>query len=218
MDTKVIEQNKIKQVARDYEKRGYRVIVEPKGKDIPSFIHNYLPDIIASNDSENVVIEITTRSDMAAIEKLKDVADLINERKGWRFELVVTTSRQEVESIRKPQLEFIKTTDLSRVLSEVKTLTKLKFFREAFILSWSCLESLSRQLLLDDNKNLKNKNPLTLIKTLFSFGYISHKELDLLEKLFDIRNKVVHGYLASDLNKSTIEKLTDIIEQIVKEN
>ena len=94
----------------------------------------------------------------------------------------------------------------------------MKLLSPAFILSWSCLESLARQLLLEDKKNVKNRNPLTLIKTLYSFGYISHKDLDTLEQSFDIRNKVVHGYLAPNLDKNAIEKLTNIISQMIKDS
>jgi Holliday junction resolvase len=218
METRTTEINKIKQVARDYEKKGYNVKIEPKGNDLPSFIQNYQPDIIASNENETVVIEVKTRADMATIEKLKNVADLINDRKGWRFELVITTSRQETESKRGPLLEGLVITKIDETLNETKELIKLKYYNAAFILTWSYLESLSRQLLLDDKKNLSNRNPLTLVKTLFSFGYISRRELETLEQLFEIRNQVVHGYQASGLDKNSIDKLLDIVEKIAKEN
>ncbi|MDF2189841.1 hypothetical protein [Paraflavitalea sp. CAU 1676] len=218
METKTTEISRIKQVARDYEKKGYNVIIEPKGKDIPEFIKNYQPDIIASNKSETVVIEVKSRADISAIERLKNVADVINEKSGWRFELIITSSKQETESKGRPLLEGLQINNLDKLLKEIKELSKLKHYNAAFVLTWSYLESLSRQLLLNDKKNLKNRNPLTLIKTLFSFGYISLPELRTLENLFEIRNQVVHGYQSSDLDKNTVEKLVDIVDKIAKEN
>ena len=218
MEPRITEQNKIKQIAREYEKKGYNVKIEPKGSDLPYFIQNYEPDLIATNETESVVIEVKTRADMATIETLKNVADTINDIKGWRFELVITTSRQEADLKRKPLFEALEITNLNKALNESKELVKLKYYNAAFILTWSYLESLSRQLLLEDKKNLANRNPLTLIKTLFSFGYISRRELESLEQLFEIRNQIVHGYQVTNLDKNTIERLIEIIKKIASEN
>jgi Holliday junction resolvase len=88
METRNTEHSKIRQVAKDYEKNGYKVIIEPRGSDIPTFIKNYQPDLIATSDKDNVVVEVKTRTDFATIERLRDIADIINKRENWRFELI----------------------------------------------------------------------------------------------------------------------------------
>src|SRR5438876_11043331 len=98
METRQTENNKIRKVAKDYEKKGYKVIIEPSRGDIPSFIKNYQPDIIATSDNDNVIIEVKTRTDFSTIEKLRDIADIVNKRENWRFELIVTTTKQETLS------------------------------------------------------------------------------------------------------------------------
>ncbi len=215
METEKQEQEKVLQVAREYEKKGYKVIVEPRGKDVPSFIKNYQPDIIASNKKETVVVEVTRRPNRVAMERLKNVADQINQQKGWRFELVVT-AKEESDTTIKVVTEFADSNSTDKILKNIDSLITLKQYQAAFILSWASLESVSRQILLSDNKNLQHQNPLTVIKTLFSFGYISAKELSLLENLFEIRNKVVHGYQASNLNKDSIDKLIQLVKSLAQ--
>lgn len=217
METKNTEQNKIRQVAKDYEKNGYSVVVEPRGNKIPSFIKGYQPDIIAMSDNDNVVIEVKTRADLSTIERLKDIAETVNSRKNWRFELVVTTTKQEIRTETSRLNVDLDFSEIKSNLEQVKQLAKQNLLTVAFVLCWATLESISRQLLLEDNKNLANKTPLTLIKTLFSFGYLTRTDLESLEKLFQIRNLVVHGYKTTNLDNKTLERLLSITDKLILE-
>lgn len=215
MEHRNLENSKIRQVARNYEKKGYKVIVEPRGKDVPSFIKNYQPDIIALSEAENVVIEVKTRSDFSTIESLRDVADVINSKDNWRFELIVTRSKQlDQPQPEKANLDLLQIKD---ILKASKELMNRKLFSPAFIICWAALESLSRQLLLEDKKTLHNKTPIVLIKTLFSFGYLTRTDYEILDKLFTIRNQVVHGYQATGLDKGSVAKLLRITEKLLSE-
>jgi Holliday junction resolvase len=217
METKNTEYNKIRQVAKDYEKSGYKVIIKPCGTDIPSFIMNYQPDIIATSETDNVVVEVKTRTDLATIERLKDIAEIVNKRENWRFELIVTTSKQEITSENEKINIDLDIAEIKRSIDEVKRLAVQNFNGAAFLLCWANLESLSRQLLLEDKKNLNNKSPLVLIKTLFSFGYLTRTDYENLEKLFQVRNQLVHGYRTTDLDKKSVDKLISIIDKLLIE-
>jgi len=218
MEAQLTEQNKIRQVAKDYEKKGYTVIIEPRGANIPSFIKNYHPDLIASNNKETVIIEVKTRADYSTIERLKEIADLINNKEGWRFELIVINPRQTSHISAENIFEEYSKEEIKKNVDEIKQMVKQKQLAAAFILSWATLESLSRHLLLDDKKNLRNKTPLVIIKTLFSFGYVSRRDYETLDSLFKTRNEVVHGYKTKSLDKTAVEKTLDIIERMLTEN
>jgi len=217
METRQTEYNKIRQVAKDYKKNGYKVIIEPSRGDIPSFIKNYQPDIIATSDNDNVIIEVKTRTDFSTIETLRDVADIINKRENWRFELIVTTTKQETQSETEKRALELEQFEIEENLKAVKSILKQDLFSSAFILLWAALESIARQQLLVDKKNLNNKAPLVLIKTLFSFGYLTRTDLESLEKLFVIRNQIVHGYKTKGLDKKTVERLLTIVEKLKSE-
>ena len=57
------EIRKIKDLARDYEKKGFEVSISPKGDAIPRFIKelNFMPDLIAKSQEETYVIEVSSR-------------------------------------------------------------------------------------------------------------------------------------------------------------
>lgn len=217
METRNLELSKIKQVAKDYEKNGYTVIIEPKSSDIPNFIKNYKPDLIATSSKDNVVVEIKSRADFPTIERLRDVAELINKRENWRFELIVTSSKQDNQSEDESTNIDLAISEIERNLKSVRTLAKQGLYSAAFIMCWANLESLSRQLILEEKKRLSNKMPLVLIKSLFSFGYLTRTDYEGLEKLFHIRNQIVHGYKSNELDKKAIDRLIKITEKLFKE-
>jgi uncharacterized protein YutE (UPF0331/DUF86 family) len=217
MEIRQAEHNKIRQIAKNYQENGYKVIIEPRGFDIPEFIENYQPDIIASNEKETVVIEIKMRSDFSTIDRLRDVADAINKKENWRFELIVTGIKQENKTDNDKSNIDLDISEIEKSIKEVKIIVKQGLYSAAFILCWANLESLSRQLLLDDKKNLKNKTPLVLIKTLFAFGYLNRTEYESLKKLFMLRNQIVHGYKAINLDLKSVERLIKITESLIRE-
>ena len=217
MEPRNSENIKIKQVAKDYEKNGYTVLVEPRGKDIPAFIKGYQPDIIAKSETDNVVIEVKTRADLSTIETLKDIADIINRKENWRFELIVTTTKQETKSDTARLNIDLDFSEIKENLRQANKIAEHNSLSAAFVLGWAALESISRQLLLEDNKNLSNKTPLTLIKTLFSFGYLNRTDFESLERLFQTRNLIVHGYKATNLDKHTVDRLFSIADKLLVE-
>jgi len=217
METRNSEYSKIKQVAKEYEKNGYNVTIEPRGEAIPSFIYNYHPDLIATSENDNVVIEVKTREEIPTIERLRDIADVVNKTENWRFELIVTSSKRNNQSETSKFNINLNISEIHKNLVETKLILSQGMFAAAFILCWANLESLTRQLLLEDKKNLSNKMPLVLIKTLFSFGYVTRTDYEYLNKLFQIRNQVVHGYKTNELDKKSVEKLISITENLLKE-
>lgn len=217
MEAKTSEDKKIKQVAEDYIKNGYKVIIEPFGTDIPIFIRNYRPDLIATNDKEKVIIEIKSRSDFKDIEQLRDIADIINKQDEWRFELIVINSK-EVDLSESNSLNInLNIREVENGINDVKKLFDLGLYSAAFVLSWANLESIARHLLLEDRKDMTNKITLVLIKTLFSFGYLNRSDYESLGRLFIVRNQLIHGFRPNDLNRNTTEKLILITDKLLNE-
>ncbi|HYF70218.1 MAG TPA: hypothetical protein VD884_18895 [Ohtaekwangia sp.] len=207
---------KIRQVAKEYEAKGYKVLIEPRGKDIPSFIENYKPDLIATSNDDNVIVEVKTHADISKLNILRNIADEIDKQKHWRFELVVTGSKGDNPEISNTYTDL----DFSEIKGGIKVakgLVKKNQYAAAFIICWANLESLARQVLLHEKRKLQNKTPLVLIKTLFSLGHLTRADYDSLEKLFLIRNQVVHGYKAKQLDQKTTLRLISITQKLMDE-
>ena len=89
------EQDKIREVAREYEKKGFHVLTHPRLGDLPSELRdlNYLPDIVVTSDNLNLIIEVKTYKSIQK-NKLDSVIKKINRLKDWQFELVYTNAKE----------------------------------------------------------------------------------------------------------------------------
>ena len=68
------------------------ILIHPNPEDLPDFLRNYRPDMIARRKDEAVVIEVKSRSSLnsSSTQYLPNLAQVIEQHPGWRFELVIT--------------------------------------------------------------------------------------------------------------------------------
>src|SRR5277367_4553486 len=75
-------------VAREYRKRGYEVVDQPRGDSLPPFLRGFAPDLIAMKDDDRAVVEIKTAEGLRGSNEIKELAAVIEAHAGWRFELI----------------------------------------------------------------------------------------------------------------------------------
>ena len=73
-----LEERKVKELANEYKKKGYTVFMYPTKENIPDFLGDYKPDLIAISDREKLVIEVKSKSTIKSSEKLTNYIELIN--------------------------------------------------------------------------------------------------------------------------------------------
>jgi hypothetical protein len=78
----------IRQCADWYSRQGYDVSVDPSPRELPEFLRTLAPDLVASRDGENVVVEIKTSSP-ASFEQVQQLARALEHRAGWTSGLAV---------------------------------------------------------------------------------------------------------------------------------
>src|SRR4051812_47401927 len=82
---------RIREIARDYMKRGYSVVFAPMPSELPVFLRRFRPDLVAKSDKESVVIEVkSTTGNASQLIEYESLAQAVSQHKGWRFELVLT--------------------------------------------------------------------------------------------------------------------------------
>ena len=86
------ERAKIRELARDYRSKGYRVMVSPRGTALPQFLRplGYLPDLIATSKRGSHVVEVSSRDTAQRLRELSPIVEAIEQRQGWEFVLVMT--------------------------------------------------------------------------------------------------------------------------------
>ena len=101
-------------VAEEYRRKGYEVAREVA----LDFLPDIRADLIARKDDEVRVIEVKTRSSLAANPQIGEMARIVDEKRGWTFELrlVGEPHRSDIPKDGQPS----KVTDVDERIDEAK--------------------------------------------------------------------------------------------------
>ena len=83
-----IERREIERIAREYEDQGYELKIAPRPSELPDFLQEYRPDIVARGSKDCLVIEAKQPIDQAERERIRGIAERVGSQPGWRFVLV----------------------------------------------------------------------------------------------------------------------------------
>ncbi len=204
---------KLRQITKEYEKRGYRVAVQPEVGSLPPFLSGFQPDLVAYGPDENVIVEFKLQSELRDSPRMKALAAAIQREKGWRFELVVLNPRQSV--VDKDAMPLSRANILSRV-QDAKKLLAGESYEAAFLLAWTVIEAQLR-LRTDESQLKVNSRSSTgqLIKQLFTLGALSREDYDALSAALDQRNTIVHGFRSGQAHEWA-ERTIGLAERIIK--
>ncbi len=211
---KIIER-KIREIANEYTKKGYDVIIQPSQSQLPNFIKGFEPDIIARHKNENVLIEVKTRQDKSEIQKFESIINEINKRENWRFEVIFTNTKETTLNANK--FDTLSNTQIAERINEINKLIQYKSFEAAFLLGWSTLEAVIRQKLNNENKDISDRTTLSVIKTIFSLGLLNQNDYRTLQITNNLRNTLIHGF-QQNIDKHNIENILQIINNLTGKN
>ena len=210
----VQDKHGIQQIAKDYRSRGYRVLVEPTVADIPSFLEDSRPEMIAYGPEDSVVVVVKVGTRTAASERFKELADTIRQQDGWRFSLVVVDPGSDDIA---PSAQQLLTRDqIAERLKKGEELLQQGDKEVAFVLLWMSTEALLRQIASREGLPLERLPSSALLKELFSLGILSRDDLDTALRAFAIRNSLVHGFDAPELGE-IFRELTPLATRLLAE-
>jgi uncharacterized protein YutE (UPF0331/DUF86 family) len=210
------ERDRALQLAQEYRARGYEVSLAPRLENLPDFLKEYRPDIIATRGDESVVIEIKSRAALksSSHQYLRNLAQLIENHPGWRFELVITNSvddtysRQAEESLQHNEIE-----SRLQIARQITT----QHVEAAFLYSWSLVEATLRLVVDREKLNSHRFSPIYLVKELVIEGVISKSEYQLLMNAISLRNAIIHGFKTTQqITEDSVYELIAITEQLLK--
>lgn len=196
------EENRIINIANEYRQKGYKVRIQPSPDELPNFLSNYQPDILAENDDESVIIEITSYSNMDKKFQLSQLAESIERHPGWRFELVF--SNPKGKTLVSSESRFPNVEELSKRLTKAKRLVNTADYEAAITVAWSAAEGLLRLIGKDENINLDRQSSSYVIKKVYSLGLLDNATYRELTEINKIRNTVIHGLVEPNLHPSII--------------
>jgi hypothetical protein len=201
---------RVQAIAEQYRRLGYRVKIDPTGSDIPEFIADSRPDIIAIGPDESVVVEVRTAGKVRRADYWARLATQMRDRPGWRLELVVNGPTQETDV----------TTGIDEIGKQIedgKELVRRGMLDAALLISWSALESAMRNVVPKSEMDAQAYTPASLIAWIYSEGYIDRQDYDKLMTFNNARNKIAHGFKSDTVNEAWIVDMRRIVSMLLKE-
>ncbi|SRR6266581_909399 len=208
------EAQRLREIAEEYQRKGYRVIVYPRNGDVPSFLQGHQLDLIAKGKGGNVVVEVARSGDYASAQKSGELARAISARKNWRFELVVVANPAHIP-IGRPEdyARPLTPQESSKILEQAIELVEHGQREAAFLLAWSAVEAILRELVEKEGLGIKDPTPMEMLKTLYAHGVIAQRDYEALLARMKLRNALAHGY-RTPLNNAHLSGLLKTARRI----
>jgi hypothetical protein len=213
------ELRKRDEIVSSYSARGYEVIVEPTAPDVPGWVANFRVDLLARRDDDLVLVEIKSPESLRESDSLRQLAKVVDEHPEWRLELVMTKGRSRGKGSA-PAERLLPSSDVSSYSEAATALIERGLLEPAFLSAWIAFETAYRRAFERDGVDPNLARPSSVLKTLLSLGYVSTTdELDQLRLLWDLRNRLAHGYVG-DLSPSheSVSYLLDLAERLLRDS
>ncbi len=203
------------ELAEQYRREGYNVIVEPGPTDLPFELGRYRPDLLVRKEQGGFLVEVKTRADRLSVDQLSSVADEVKKHPGWRF-LLVTGQDVASEGLPGKEDEAASWDDISNRIHHAQRLEQTGDNEAAFLILWIALEQLLRIHARQAAIPVERLSPSIMIRQLYSLGELSFQQFDVALECQRTRNRLVHGFPAGDLVSSTYQ-LAALVSELLAE-
>lgn len=191
-------ESEVRQIAKQYENEGYVVTVRPKGDAVPPFLTGHDLDIIAVRGDEHVVAVIhPNRRSLNADSGMTRIADKVNKKPGWRFDVVVLESDTPLNRIAEKALEP-SGAQFQGMLNRARVAKDAGLNDMAITYAWAALEAAMRRV-RDDAELYGRTTATELLRTLYGNGFMSAEEFHRAKMAWNIRTQAVHGFVTPRL-------------------
>ena len=203
------ERQRVQKVGQVYRDKGYDVLIEPQGDQLPDFLQAFRPDLIVHKGDEHIVVEVRVRGQVSDSPQVNELAKVVRNEAGWKFELFLLG----------PENSFFMNGASPLTVEEI--LSKRKevalFFQNghleaAFLMGWSLVEATLRVLAVKEGIEGETAMPDYLLKQMTFEGIIARETYHDLKHAQKTRNAIAHGFKSSQLTVETVQELIDLID------
>ena len=211
--TKLIHDKSVSKIAEKYRQEGYTVLVDPEPEQIPFDLGTYRPNLIVKkNEAEGYIIEFKRSARQTSIDRLKEIAEIVSENTGWRFLLM--TEEDALMKDNSNEVNLLSWQQIFTRKTQGERLISLGENEGAFLLLWVIIEALLRRRAEEVSIPIERFPTVSLIKHMYSQGELSIEEYDRAMLLLSVRNRLIHGFEAPEVNESVSELLALVNELI----
>ena len=199
-----------RKTAEDYRRRGYEVAF-----DAPlDFLPGFRADLLVSKDDEVKVIEVKSRSSLAAQPRIKELAEAVDARQGWSLDLLLVAEPEKLDAP-----EGARPFDRGRILQRTEQAEKALesgMSEPALLLAWSACEAATRLLVAgQDDSNPAINSPGYFLDRAVFLGIVSREERRHLAEARKYRNAIVHGFSHRDFGDELVTNLIETVRRMM---
>ncbi|WLG34342.1 hypothetical protein PSH85_00860 [Pseudomonas simiae] len=205
-------------VAKRYEERGYTVIIEPPPAAIPFPLEGYKPDLLATKDSENLLIEVKRRGARVDSKLFFRVDEEVQRHPGWQF-LLVTVADEELHELSTSTTAKLNEGVVQERLQQLDLLLNSDM-PVGFLLPtlWVAYVSVLRLLVAHEGNiegaSLDNLTDFSFINKAYSEGVTSIDEYQSARRFLNLRNNAVHS-LDTVATTQECQELRGMIDEVI---
>ena len=205
---------KISEIAAQYERDGFAVIVEPHPNAVPFDLGGYRPDLLASRGDEHHIVEVRESGTRLSVDRFQELAEEIGRHRGWRFFLVTT---DDVTPDRAPASNPLLSWDDLREQSRIALkLLELGANEAALVSIWAVFEGMLRLQATRVSLPIERFPATGLLDHLYSHGELSMEQYDRAMEVLKLRNAVAHGFAADGIGSAAAQML-DVVHELFDE-
>ena len=206
------ERQRVQKVGQVYRDKGYDVLIEPQGDQLPDFLQAFRPDLIAHKGAEHIVVEVRTRGQVSDFPQVNELAKVVRNESDWRFQLFLMG----------PENSFFVDGASPLTVEEIRSKRKevALFFQNghleaAFLMGWSLVEAILRVLAVIEGIEAETATPDYLLKQMAFEGIIARETYHELKHAQKTRDAIAHGFKSSQLTVETVQELIALIDEIL---
>ena len=213
-----IEQS-LDHVANRYRAQGYKVVVGPGPADLPDFAKDFKVEIVAERNGGGVLASAKkSPSELEANREIPRYAEVTGNQPDWRFDIFVLGPEGKAEPNKIEAAEPTEA-DMIRVLADIERMRRAGFAQQSFIAAWAVLETAMRKRMQAEGEEAgRGSSPRTLLNELYSSGMLNGGDFRDLERLYQARNVIVHGFSPPEIQPSAVQFLVDTARRLLEES
>ena len=228
IDDSLAESRRSRAIADDYRRQGFTVVENPSPEQLPEFLASYRPSLIAqradySGDSgaESVVVVVKARHRLGTESRLGELADLIRESPGWKFELALVEGEALLDT---PDSAVPFGREEIRQCNNVaRQLLESGFQDPALLQAWKGAEAVVRLLLREERLKAGESVAIErgtinrLLGSAVYYGVISQEDYSVLTDAMSYRNAYAHGFTLPEFEPAqTVNTIISTTEKLLE--
>ena len=208
-DIAITESQIAERTAAEYRSKGYEV-----AREVPlDFMPGFYADLLVSKNGETRVIEVQTRTSLAARPALQELAEILRAKPGWTFELRLVGEPERLDA--PDGARPFAVSDVDRRIDEAAKTLAAGFDKPAFLMAWSACEAAIRIMVNAVGIEIKRVTwPSHVLRHAVMQGVISHQDDAFLSDMLAYRNAISHGFEVDDFDAGRVKELIVAAKQL----